>query len=312
MKASTMDLRNGAAIAEKAGIELTHPDRAVYREPEITKAELAAYYAAVADRMLPFIAGRPLSLLRCPQGQAHYCFFQKHDTGGFPASMKSVKITEKDGAVEDYFYIEDVAGLIGGVQMNVLEFHLWGAKRDDIEKPERIIFDIDPDEGLGFAHVRDAAADIRKALGDLGLDSFAMLTGGKGVHVIAPLQPSLEWPEVKAFCHGFAQKLEAAEPDRFITNMAKAKRKGRMFVDYLRNERGATAVSPWSTRSREGAPAAVPISWSELKTIEAANAFPLPVAAARAAKPDPWKGYFTTKQTITASMLGAVKEGGDL
>jgi len=302
----TMDLSNGVAEASKVGIELTHPDRAVYDKPEVTKAELAAYYAAVADRMLPFIADRPLSLLRCPQGQAHHCFFQKHDTGGFPAAMKSVKITEKDGTVEDYFYIQDLAGLIGGVQMNVLEFHLWGSKRDNVEKPERIIFDLDPDEGLGFTHVRDAAADIRKALGDLGLESFAMLTGGKGIHVIAPLQPSLEWPEVKAFCHGFAQTLEAREPERFVTNMAKVKRKGRMFVDYLRNERGATAVSPWSTRSRAGAPVAVPIGWSELKKIEAANSFSLADAAARASKPDPWKGYFALKQTITAAMLEAV------
>lgn len=307
-KGKTMDLRNGAAIAEKAGIELTHPDRAVYPKPEITKAELAAYYAAVAGRMLPFIANRPLSLLRCPQGQAHYCFFQKHDTGGFPASMKSLKITEKDGTVEDYFYIEDSAGLIGGVQMNVLEFHLWGSKCDNVEKPERIIFDLDPDEGLGFSHVRDAAADIRTALANLGLESFALLTGGKGIHVIAPLQPDLEWPDVKAFCHGFAQKLETREPDRFVTNMAKAKRKGRMFVDYLRNERGATAVSPWSTRSRDGAPVAMPVGWSELRKIEAANRFSVAEAAARAAKADPWKGYFAVKQTITEAMLHGVAD----
>jgi bifunctional non-homologous end joining protein LigD len=134
-----------------------------------------------------------------------------------------------------------------------------------------------------------------------------MLTGGKGVHVIAPLQPSLEWPDVKAFCHGFAQKLEAAEPDRFVTNMAKVKRKDRMFIDYLRNERGQTAVSPWSTRSRDGAPVAVPVGWSELKKIDAANCFSLAEAAARAAKADPWKGYFTAKQTITAAMLNAVR-----
>ncbi|HTJ56675.1 MAG TPA: DNA ligase D [Devosiaceae bacterium] len=308
-KTAKLDPKEGEAVASKLGIELTHPERVVYPGQGITKAELAAYYAGVAERMLPYIADRPLSLLRCPQGRSKYCFFQKHDTGGFPKSMKSVEITEKDGSIEDYFYIEDLAGLIGGVQMNVLEFHIWGCKRDNIEKPERIIFDIDPDEGLGFEHVRDAAADIRNALGDLGLETFPMLTGGKGVHVIAPLKPNFEWPEVKAFCHGFAQWLEAREPDRFVSNMSKAKRKGRMFIDYLRNERGSTAIAPWSSRSREGAPAAVPVGWDELPAIAAANAFTLPAAAARAALPDPWKGYFSTRQTITPAMLKAVAEG---
>lgn len=211
-----------------------------------------AYYAAVAERMLPYIAKRPLSLLRCPQGRAKYCFFQKHDTGGFPDAMKSLLITEKDGSREDYFYIEDLPGLIAGTQMNVLEWHLWGADIDQVEKPERIIFDIDPDEGLGFAEVRSAARDISKALQALDLESYPLVTGGKGVHVIAPLRPSMEWPEVKAFCKALAQRLADNEPDRFVATMSKAKRKGKLFIDYLRNERGSTAIAPWSSRSRQG------------------------------------------------------------
>lgn len=296
----------GLTAASAAGINLTSPDRVVYPGQGVTKADLVAYYAAVADRMMPYIEGRPLSLLRCPQGRTKYCFFQKHDTGGFPDAMKSVLIAEKDGTQEDYFYIDGLDGLIAGTQMNVLEWHLWGALNKDVEKPERIIFDIDPDEGLGFEHVLAAASDIRKALEDLGLATYPLVSGGKGVHVIAPLRPSLEWPEVKLFCKGLAQQLAADFPDRFVANMSKAKRKGKLFIDYLRNERGSTAIAPWSSRSREGAPAAVPVSWDELSTIKAANQFTLAAAAERAKLPDPWKGYFAARQAITKSMLKAV------
>ncbi|MEO8683776.1 MAG: DNA ligase D [Devosia sp.] len=296
----------GILAAEAAGIHFTSPDRIIYPGQGVTKGDLAAYYAAVADRMLPYIENRPLSLLRCPQGRAKYCFFQKHNTGGFPEVMKSILIEEKDGQKEDYFYIEDLAGLLGGTQMNVLEWHLWGSRNKDVEKPERIIFDIDPDEGLGFEHVRDAATDIAKVLEDLGLQSYPLVSGGKGVHVIAPLVPKLEWPDVKTFCKGIAQRLADQQPDRFVATMSKAKRKGRMFIDYLRNERGSTAIAPWSSRSRQGAPAAVPVSWDELPGIQAANQFNLAAAAERAKKPDPWKDYFSTTQTITKTMVKEV------
>ena len=217
--------------------------------------------------------------------------------------MKSVMITEKDGSQEDYFYLDSLDGLIGGTQMNVLEWHLWGSRTDDVEKPERIIFDIDPDEGLDFGHVRSAANDIRAGLEAIGLQSYPLVSGGKGVHVIAPLKPSMEWPEVKAFCKAFAQKLAEEFPDQFTAKMSKARRKGKLFIDYLRNERGSTAIAPWSSRSREGAPAAVPVTWDELQTVKAANQFTLAQAAARATRPDPWKDYFSLKQTITKTML---------
>ncbi|MGV8853126.1 MAG: DNA ligase D [Devosia sp.] len=296
----------GIAAAEAAGIKLTSPDRVIYPGQGVTKAGLVAYYAAVAERMLPYLANRPLSLLRCPQGRTKYCFFQKHDTGGFPDAMKSLLITEKDGSKEDYFYLDDLAGLIAGTQMNVLEWHLWGARNQDVEKPERIIFDIDPDEGLGFADVRSAATDIRDTLDALGLKSFPLVSGGKGVHVIAPLTPKAEWPEVKAFCKAVAQRLAENQPDRFVATMSKAKRKGKLFIDYLRNERGSTAIAPWSSRSREGAPAAVPVTWEELETVTAANQFSLATAARRAKDPDPWTGYFDVRQSITKAMLKAV------
>jgi bifunctional non-homologous end joining protein LigD len=307
-KAATaaLDGKAGVAAAEAAGIKLTSPDRVVYPGQGVTKADLVAYYAAVAERMLPYIANRPLSLLRCPQGRTKYCFFQKHDTGGFPDAMKSLLIEEKDGEKEDYFYIDDLAGLIAGTQMNVLEWHLWGSLTKNVEKPERIIFDIDPDEGLGFEHVRAAATDIRYELKALGLVSYPLVSGGKGIHVIAPIRPTTEWDEVKAFCKATAQRLADKYPDRFTANIRKVNRKGKLFVDYLRNERGSTAIAPWSSRSRQGAPAAVPVAWDELDSVQAANQFTLADAAERARRPDPWKGYFDTTQSITKSMLSKV------
>ncbi|HEX4297137.1 MAG TPA: DNA ligase D, partial [Devosia sp.] len=236
----------GEKAAKRLGIHLTHPDKIVYA-PAVTKAQLVAYYDTVAERMLPHIGKRPLSLVRLPTGSKKP-FFQKHDSGGFPAAFKKVQITETTGPTDIYLYIEDEAGLAASVQMNALELHIWGSHIDRLEQPDRIIFDIDPDEGLDFAATRQAAADIRDRLATLGLKTYPMVTGGKGIHVIAPLRPTLEWPAVKSFCHAFAEKLATDEPDRFTANIRKVNRKGRMFVDYLRNERGATAVCPFSTR----------------------------------------------------------------
>lgn len=296
----------GIAVAKREGVNLTHPDRVVFPGQGVTKAEIIAYYDAVAARMLPHVVNRPLSLVRCPQGRSKFCFFQKHASEGFPEQFEALPIREKDGTEDDYMYITNLAGLVAGVQMNALEFHIWGSRIADIERPDRIIFDIDPDVGLDFGDVKQAARDIRARLGDLGLETFPMVTGGKGIHVIAPLAPQTAWPEVKAFCKAFAQGLERDEPSRFVANMSKAKRKGRMFVDYLRNERGSTAVTPFSTRSREGAPCAVPVSWDEVPELQAANQFSLETAAARAAAPDPWEGYDALKQIIDAEKLKAV------
>ncbi|MBI4923200.1 MAG: hypothetical protein HY834_15775 [Devosia nanyangense] len=296
----------GIATARRLGVTLTHPERMEYPAEGVSKAEIVAYYAAVAGRMLPHLARRPLSLVRSPQGGIGHTFFQKHASAGFPAELRTLPIAERDGTVDSYLYVEDLAGLVAGVQMNTLEFHIWGSHVDNLERPDRIIFDIDPDEGLGFAATRQAAMDFRDRLEDMGLKTYAMVTGGKGIHVIAPLRPTLEWPEVKAFCHGFAELVAKQEPDRFTANIRKTTRTGRMFVDYLRNERGATAVCPFSTRARDGAPCAVPVSWDELKTLDHANGFSIGEAAARANAPDPWADYFKVKQSITKTMLKAV------
>jgi bifunctional non-homologous end joining protein LigD len=292
---------------ERAGVRITSPEKVLFPEQGLTKASLIDYYEAVAELMLPHLAKRPLSLVRCPQGRSRYCFFQKHDTGGFPNELRRVEIVEGTGAAGQYFYIVDLKGIVAGVQMGVLEFHVWGSLADNVEKPDRIVFDLDPDIGLGFEDVRRAAFDLRERLAALGLKTWPMLSGGKGIHVVAPLRRRAEWPDVKAFCRGFAMQVAADAPDRYVANMAKAKRKGRIFVDYLRNERGATAIAPYSTRARDNAPVAAPISWKEAETISAANVFTVANMAERAKKVgDPWDGYFDAQQIIAKSMRKAV------
>jgi bifunctional non-homologous end joining protein LigD len=289
---------------EIAGVRLSHPEKVLYPSQGLTKFDLASYYQAVAERMLPYIQDRPLSLVRCPQGRAQKCFFQKHDTGGFPDAMKTVRIEEGSGAVEDYYYVDSLAALIAGVQMGVLEFHIWGCRRDRLEQPDRLVFDLDPDEALGFAPVRDAAADLRDRLQEIGLQSWPMVTGGKGVHVVIPLARRAGWDEMKAFARGFAAAMADAEPTRFTAKASKAGRTGRIYIDWLRNDRGSTAISPYSTRAREGAPVAMPLTWARLATLEAANGFTVSNAPADVANTDdPWSDMTKNPQSLTKMMI---------
>ncbi|MCW5719584.1 MAG: DNA ligase D [Devosia sp.] len=303
-KAANLD--DGEAVAERLGVRLTSPGRVVYPDQGITKAQLVAYYEDVAAAMLPHIENRPLSLVRCPQGRSRQCFFQKHDSGGFPEQLPSQPLVEKDGEKQDYFYLTDLAGLVAGTQMNVLEWHIWGSRFPAIETPDRLVFDIDPDEGLDFSAITSAAIDIADRLAALGLESYPLVSGGKGIHVVVPLKPDRSWPDIKAFCSAFAHQLAEKEPQRFTANLSKAQRKGRIFIDYLRNERGSTAICPWSVRSRPGAPVAVPVSWDEVPKLKQANGFSLADAAARAKGKVAWPGYFDQRQTLTAKMLKAV------
>ena len=263
------------ASAPKAAaeVEISSRERVVFPDSGQTKGELADYYEVVAGIMLPFAARRPVSLVRCPQGRAKNCFFQKHDSGGFGDAVHHVPIREKDGGSEDYLYIEDARGLLQCVQMGTIEFHGWASRTNDVEMPDRMIFDLDPDEGLDFDAVKQAARDIRARLSDIGLVSFAMLSGGKGMHVVVPLTQGHDWDAHKDFARRFAEALSLAEPDRFTATMSKAKRKGRIFIDWLRNQRGSTAVLPYSARARSGAPVAVPIGWNELTDMEDAKPF---------------------------------------
>jgi bifunctional non-homologous end joining protein LigD len=223
--------------------------------------------------MLATSANRPLSLVRCPQGRSKKCFFQKHNTATFGPEVRQVEIEEKKGEVVDYVYVEDAAGLVACVQMGTIEFHGWGSPVADIEKPDRLVFDLDPDEGLGFAEVKRTARDLHRYLADMGLQSFPLTTGGKGLHVVVPLAPKAEWPQVKDFAQRFCVALATAEPDRFTANLAKVKRKGRIFLDYLRNQRGATAIMPYSARARDNATVSAPIAWDELDDLEGGNIY---------------------------------------
>ena len=261
-------------------VSISSRDRVVFPVSGQTKGELADYYAAVAPLLLPFAARRPISLVRCPQGRAKKCFFQKHDSGAFGDAVHHVPIREKDGGSEDYLYVEDARGILQCVQMGTIEFHGWASRSDEVEAPDQMIFDLDPDEGLDFGDVKQAAKDIRARLSDLGLVSFAMLSGGKGLHVVVPLRTGHDWETHKDFARRFAEALSLAEPERFTATMSKAKRKGKIFIDWLRNQRGSTAVLPYSARARSGAPVAVPIGWNELKEVQDAKPFAIDDVAA--------------------------------
>lgn len=276
---------------EFEGVHISSPDREVFPELGLTKRALAAYYSAVAEPMLAQMGGRPISLVRCPQGRGKQCFFQKHDSGMFGGQLPIVEITESDGSVEPYLHVDDPHQLLVAVQMGTIEFHGWGSRVADIERPDRLVFDLDPDEGLGWDDVKSAALLIRDRLKAAGLGSAPMLSGGKGVHVVAPLVPRAEWPETKAWAKAFCEELAADMPDRFTANMSKVKRKGRIFLDYLRNQRGATAVMPYSVRARPNAPVAVTISWAQLKASTAPGGWSAadPAAVLRQGS-KPWPG----------------------
>lgn len=260
-------------------VAISNRSRVIFPESGQTKGDLADYYASLAPAMLPFLATRPVSLVRCPQGRARQCFFQKHDSGSFGEHVHHVPIREKDGNAEDYIYVSDAAGILACVQMGTIEFHGWCARADDVEAPDRMVIDLDPDEGLDFADVKRAAKDIRERLSDLGLVSFAMLSGGKGIHVVLPLRRDHSWDAHASFAERFAKALGMADPERYVANMSKAKRKGRIFIDWLRNQRGSTAVMPYSARARPNAPVATPISWDELDDFDNAHPFTISDAA---------------------------------
>jgi bifunctional non-homologous end joining protein LigD len=278
------------------GVRLSSPDKVLYPEQGITKGELADYYVAVAERMLPHVAERPVTMVRCPTGRQKKCFYQRHAGSGVLEQLRPVKVPGFD---DPYLYIEDVAGLIAMVQMGTLEIHPWGVTVALPDRPDRIIFDLDPDEGLGFADVVAAGKEVRERLLALGLESFVKTTGGKGLHVVVPVEPVTGWREAKAFAKRFSEAMAADAPGRYLTRISKAERAGRIFIDYLRNDPTSTAVGPYSTRSRPGAPVAMPLFWEELDRPLDPGAFTVKSAPerVRAAK-DPWAGLGEVRQRI--------------
>jgi bifunctional non-homologous end joining protein LigD len=263
----------GKSTPESFGIEISSPERIIYPELGLTKKDLADYYAAIDPLIMVDAAKRPMTLIRCPGGRTGECFFQKHDKGTFGPHVKQIPIKEKDGHKENYLYFDDIRGLLASVQMGTVEFHGWGSKVDKVEYPDRLVFDLDPDVGLDFDKVKAAAVRLKALLEDLGLKSFPLLSGGKGIHVVVPLDASKDWPTVKSFADRFSRAISEAEPQTFTANIRKVERKGRIFLDWLRNQRGATAVMPYSARAREGAPVAAPVAWAELDKYDSGHHF---------------------------------------
>ena len=293
---------------EHAKIRLTHPDKIVDEESHLTKQQLADYYWAIADHLLPYIANRPLSLVRCPEGSTKPCFFQKHTNSSLPAGIETVEVPDKKtGKMEPYITISTRESLAAVAQMGVLELHPWGSQNDDLEHPDRIIIDLDPDESVMWKVLAESAKQTRSLLKQLGLESFLKSTGGKGLHVVVPIAPEHDWATIKQFTHAVAEALEKAEPGRYLTKMSKVARKGKIFIDYMRNERGATAIAAFSPRARAGAPVSMPLNWSELAD-ESRPAFAVADFADWKARltNDPWKNLSSLRQKIDIDKVGEV------
>lgn len=300
-KSSVKNAKPGATLAG-AKLRLTHPDKVLDATTGVTKQQLAEYLAAVSDVMLPHVVDRPLSLLRCPAGVAQHCFYQKHTSLGMPAGIGAAPIPDvkKGGAAEDYVTVQDADGLVGTAQMGAIELHPWGSRNQSLEKPDRLIFDLDPDTSLDWTVVVQAALHVRRLLESYELKTFVKLSGGKGLHVVAPITPEHEWPAIKVFCRRIAEELEAAAPTLYLIKMTKAARVNKIFIDYLRNERGSTAIAPWCVRARPGMGAALPLSWDELSESETMPQFKLAEFASwrfRVAA-DPWKAMPQMKQRL--------------
>jgi bifunctional non-homologous end joining protein LigD len=287
-----------------AGFHLSNPERVLYPEQGLTKRELAVYYSRIADWILPHLADRPLTLVRCPEGRARQCFYQKHITEHVPASVRRVDV----GEPEPYGSVSDLEGLLALVQMGVLEIHFWGAHRDKIELPDYVVFDLDPDEGLPWERVVEGAFMMRDFLTELGLRTFLKTTGGKGLHVVFPVARRDDWDEVKAFTKAVTEAVVASAPDRYTSKLPKASRKGKVFIDYLRNGRGATSISPYSTRARPGATVSAPLFWEELETGARGDSFNVRNLPERLENlpSDPWADFLKVRQSITAAMKKTV------
>ncbi len=296
---------DGEEVADILGVRLTHPDRVYYPDLGFTKVDLAFYYVTIADAVLPHLLGRPLTLVRCPDGLGGETFYQKHPGFWTPPQVRRFTVPGKS---EEYLYVDSVPGLVALAQVGILEIHPWNSRASHLEQPDQVILDLDPDEALPFSRVAEAARRVRALLTERGLLSFVKTTGGKGLHVCVPLLPEHGWQELEDFTRAVAQRLARDEPGMFTANMAKSARKGKVYVDYLRNVRGANAVGPFSTRAKPGAPVSFPVGWDELDRLSGPADFtvaeaPLRVlewGAGRAA--DPWAGYRKVKQRVPASL----------
>ncbi|HPG04448.1 MAG TPA: non-homologous end-joining DNA ligase, partial [Rhodoblastus sp.] len=281
-------------------LAITHPDRVVYPEDGVTKGEIAAYYDAVADRILRHLKDRPLSIVRAPDNIGE-TFFQRHPLKGMSRGIVEIPQPGDDS----YMALDGALGLRTAAQFGAIELHGWMSRLDRIDNPDRMVFDLDPDEAVSFAEVKKAARDIAQHLDAIGLKSWPMISGGKGVHVVVPLDRSLAFDDTEIFADGFARGLAEQTPQQFVANMSKAKRRGKIFVDWLRNKKTATAILPWSLRARKGATVATPLSWAQLARVKSAAAYTIKTAPKR---DDPWDDFFSTKQTIPPAALDFMRK----
>ncbi len=302
MPAKSTSRRRTKQPFDLAGVRLTHPDRVLYAEQGITKRDVANYYIQIADWILPHVVDRPLSLVRCPAGMGGPCFFQRHPPEGLSADVERIEIPEKDKP-GTYLAVHDLRGLLSLVQFGALELHVWGCRTDDVERPDRLVFDLDPDPAVPWKRVIDAAFVVRDKLDDLGLKSFVKTSGGKGLHVVVPIARKHTWDAATKFARAIADAVTAEQPDQFIATMSKAARRGKIFIDYLRNQRGASTVVAYSTRAKSGAPVSFPLSWEELPKLSGPQYYTLENAPRLLAKRkrDPWQRMLRAKQSISAA-----------
>ena len=290
----TMSAKSRDIIIE--GVKISNPDKVIFNAPEITKEDVVRYYSKVAVRMLPYVKHRILTIVRCPKGVSKSCFYKKHPGPGIKGIV-TLPVAAAGNETEEYYYIENITGLISEAQMGTLEFHIWGSNVRKLEMPDMMVFDLDPDEGMDLSRVRQGVLDIKSILDELSLNSYLKTSGGKGYHVVVPLKPSADWERFRDFAKQVAEVMENKWPERYTSNVRKVNRKGKIFIDWIRNARGATSIAPYSLRAREGAKVSMPISWDELYTV-APNGIGMEDALLRIEGNDPWEDFFKNNQML--------------
>ena len=275
-------------------IKISNPDKIIFKNPKVTKLDLVNYYKKVAKRMLPFLEKRIISTIRCPDGFKGEKFFKKHFEN-INQNLKMIKIKNKSAKDDDYYYITDICGLISEVQMNSYEFHTWGCNVDNLNHPNIMVFDLDPDENMNLKKVRQGVKDLKSILDEFSLTSFLKTSGGKGYHVVVPLNSIKTWKEFSKVAQNIAKLMETRWPDKYTSNIRKEKRKGKIFIDWLRNTKSSTSVAPYSVRLREKAYVSMPISWKELDFVKP-NGITIKEALKKIKNKDPWQNFFDINQ----------------
>lgn len=311
--ASATPARANTKVAKAAGgdviegVRLSHPDKLYFDEAGITKRDVALFFAAVAPHMLPHIAGRPLALLRCPDGWRGECFYQKHAPPSLNAAVGRIDVAESSGTgTGTYAAVHSAAGLIGLLQWGVIEIHPWGSRAPKLQRPDRLVFDFDPDAAVEWPMLVDAVRVLRKLLDELALPAYIKTTGGKGLHVVVPIRPTVDWTVAKNFTRAVAELMVKTFPQRFVSTISKARRKNRIFIDYLRNAEGSTAIAPYGLRARANAPVATPVAWDEVTPaadirFDHFNLRTVPQRLA-AQRGDPWRDIAEHAVTLSVAM----------